>query len=190
MSQKEEQAEKQVGVWEISRMLKKKEWLRCIQPISLTDDVNLSASPLTKYVTMWWQITVFSLGLKDFWWSWVGSAPHNWTEGKLVVIMMPWQETMTWKGPLRSQSNSVHNTNSYIWPLLTELTTSWCWPFKWTALILRISSYSLEICLLTISHLLENNNTLPNGGLTDLFPFNLLCSKLTYLVVSPITRRP
>lgn len=70
VSQKEEQAGKQVGAWEMSCMLREDEWLSCIQPISLTDGANWSAAPLTKHATTWWEITCVLLGLKDFQWSW------------------------------------------------------------------------------------------------------------------------
>lgn len=83
VSQKEEQAGKQVGAWEMSCMLREDEWLSCIQPISLTDGANWSAAPLTKHATTWWEITLCSPGPQRFPVVLAGgSAPHYRTEAK------------------------------------------------------------------------------------------------------------
>lgn len=63
VSQKEEQAGKQLGAWEMSCLLREDEWLSCIQPISPTDGANWSAAPLTKSATTWWEITCVLPGL-------------------------------------------------------------------------------------------------------------------------------
>ena len=181
----------------MSYMLRENKWLSCIQPISLADGANLSVAPLTKYATTWWHNFVFrrpqrfllvlalllSTDLK-------ANQQSPW-----CLVKNPWLGRDLWG----SQSDSEHHTNSNTSTLtftiskghlvlLTELTTSWCCPLNWTSLILRLFSYSLEIYLLKISHLLKNNAPL-NNGLTDLFLFNLLFPKLTYPVISPITRR-
>lgn len=51
--QKDEQAEKQVGAWEMSRTHWENESLSSIQPISLTDGADLSTAPLTKNAPTW-----------------------------------------------------------------------------------------------------------------------------------------
>lgn len=87
--------------------------------------------------------------------------------------------------PGKPQSEGrMTRVRSCIWKgcpaLLTDLTTSWCWPFNWSALILRTSSQWLEICRLTVSHLLKGNALL-NKSLAGLSLFNLF-AMLTYSV--------
>lgn len=159
----------------------------CIQPISLADGANLSVAPLTKYAIKWWAITVCSP-----WASKISGGPG----GGLFSSLLNWRQGGSHHDALernhhlqgtfedssqtlRAQYKLQHQCpiplhRKAIQPLFTELTTCGCCPFNCTALILRISSYSLEICLLTISHLLKNKNALLDNGLADLLLFNLL----------------
>lgn len=201
--QKDEQAEKQVGAWEMSRTHWENESLSSIRPISLTDGADLSTAPVTKKCSY-----MVSNNSVLPWWPWQRAlllTTHQqspWCHGE-----KSWLRHNLW-GPW---SNSVHNTHSNtstlfiyqenpstegrmmrarscIWKgcpaLLTDLTTSWCCPFDWSALILRTSSYWLEICHLTVSHLLKGNALL-NKSPAGLSLFNLV-AMLTYPLSSAI----